>query len=116
MQKSKEDRYSGLFSKVENTFSDMPGAILVKGFVPKILQQVDAESISYLHLDMNAAYPEVEALKYFWKRLCSGAVIILDDYGFAGHQVQKNELDKLLHEFGSSILTLPTGQGLIVKA
>ena len=114
--KKKKDRYSGQFSEVEARFGNIKGVNLVKGFVPEVLTEVNPTSVSYIHLDMNSAYPEVEALKYFWDKLDCGAVIILDDYGYTGHSVQKTELDKLVFERGSEILTLPTGQGLIVKA
>lgn len=111
----KKEKYSGIFPEIERRFSNKLGVKLVKGFVPKILQEVDSELISYLHIDMNAANPEVDALKYFWPRLSRGAIVVLDDYGFMGHQAQKNAIDALCLELRTEVLSLPTGQGLILK-
>ncbi|MCE9550566.1 MAG: class I SAM-dependent methyltransferase [Betaproteobacteria bacterium] len=113
--KDKNDKYSGIFPEIERKFKDKHGVVLVKGFVPEILQQIDSELISYLHIDMNAAHPEVEALKYFWPKLSQGAVVVLDDYGFKGRHAQKNAIDALCIQLGTTVLPLPTGQGLILK-
>lgn len=114
--KAKNDVYNNLFPGIARTFKDKQGVVLVRGFVPEVLPEVDSKLVSYLHIDMNAAYPEIEALKYFWPRLAQGAVVVLDDYGFWGHEVQKNTIDALCKEWGAEVLSLPTGQGLIIKA
>jgi hypothetical protein len=44
-----------------------------------------------------------------------GSVIVLDDYGWAGHSVQKQAFDDFASERGTRVLLLPTGQGLIFK-
>lgn len=111
----KEGKYRGIFPQVERTFRDKQGVVLVKGFVPQALSRVDSECVSYLHVDMNAANPEVDALRHFWPKLTRGAVVVLDDYGFAGHRAQKNAIDALCSELGVQVLSLPTGQGLILK-
>jgi hypothetical protein len=43
-------------------------------------------------------------------------VVVLDDYGFEGHEVQKREQDKFAASKNIQILSLPTGQGLIIKS
>ncbi|EUA32977.1 methyltransferase domain protein [Mycobacterium xenopi 4042] len=35
------------------------------GAVPETLGQVDARTVAFLHLDMNCAAPEVDALRFF---------------------------------------------------
>ena len=112
---SKKERYSGVFEQVKKIFSSMKNVVLVKGFVPGILNQVDANLIAYLHLDMNSATPEIEALRYFWPKLSPGAVVVLDDYGFSGHEAQKTAIDALCISMNTQALSLPTGQGLIIK-
>ena len=85
--------------------------------MPDTLSSIDAEQISYLSLDMNCAEPEIAAARQLWPRLVRGAVILLDDYGGGPpYQRQKNAFDALADEAGFTILTLATGQGLIIKA
>jgi O-methyltransferase len=45
----------------------------------------------------------------------SGAAIVLDDYGWRKHYEQKRAFDEFARQRGTSVLALPTGQGLILK-
>ena len=100
---------------VRTTFRDFPNVVIVPGMVPESLASVKAEKICYLSLDMNAAVPEIAAAEYFWPRMSSGGVIVLDDYGWPFHEVQKREFDAFAAHRGVKVLPMPTGQGLIFK-
>ena len=73
------------------------------------------EESSFLHIDMNCVYPEAEALKYFWDKLVKGGMVIFDDYGWAVYYEQKQAHDLFAESKGVKIVTLPTGQGLLIK-
>ena len=64
---------------------------------------------------MNISYPERMALQFFWPKLSSGAVVVLDDFGWRGFEEQRESITEFARIAGVEILTLPTGQGLIVK-
>lgn len=64
---------------------------------------------------MNCLLPEVAALNFFWDKLVSGGIIVLDDYGFVNRIEQKKGHDQFAQEKKVSILNLPTGQGIIIK-
>ena len=64
---------------------------------------------------MNCEIPEIAAAEFFWDTLVSGGVIVLDDYGWQGHIVQKHAFDLFSSRKGVQVLSLPTGQGLIFK-
>jgi hypothetical protein len=64
---------------------------------------------------MNNVMPEIAAAEYFWDKLVSGAVMVLDDYGFGTHVEQKLGFDAFAARKGVQVLSLPTGQGLIFK-
>jgi O-methyltransferase len=64
---------------------------------------------------MNCVIPEIEAAEFFWDKLVCGGVIVLDDYGWKGHHLQKQAFDEFAAKRGIKILSLPTGQGLIIK-
>lgn len=107
--------YADTWEDVQRTFRDFPNVRLIRGVVPDTLPEVQAEKISYLSLDMNCAEPEIAAAEFFWDRLVSGAAIVLDDYGFTEFAVQKLEFDAFAKRRSVPILSLPTGQGLILK-
>ena len=102
-------------AEVRATFAPFPNVHVVKGIVPFTLDQVTSDKIAYLSIDMNAAAPEIAALEFFWDKLVPGAMIVLDDYGFRAHIVQKIAMDEFARGRGISILPRPTGQGLMVK-
>ncbi len=83
--------------------------------VPDTLPQCTTDKICYLSIDMNVAEPEIAAANFFWDKIVSGGVIILDDYGFPQHKAQKIAFDKFAKERGVNILCLPTAQGIIFK-
>jgi hypothetical protein len=105
--------YTNDIDQVVDNFSEWDRVQIIKGSVPDTLFQVHADEIAYLHIDMNCAMPEVEALQYFWPKLTPGAAVLFDDYAYWGYETQKHALDKLVDELGVSILSLPTGQGLV---
>lgn len=109
-------KYAGdCYDEVKATFAPFPNVQIVKGAVPFTLEQVRADKVAYLSIDMNAAAPEIAAMEYFWDKLVRGAVVVLDDYGFRAHIVQKLALDRFAASRGVGIMPLPTGQGLIIK-
>jgi O-methyltransferase len=107
--------YEPCHEAVQRTFADLPGARIVRGPVPDTLAQVDAQRVAYLSLDMNCAAPEVAAFQHFWPLMSPGAIVLLDDYGWAGHEEQRDAFNALSRELGFTILSLPTGQAVIAR-
>jgi predicted O-methyltransferase YrrM len=83
--------------------------------VPESLSTVEVDRVAYLSIDMNIAYPERKAIEHFWPKLAPGALVVLDDYGWMNYEEQKQTMDDFARGVGVEILTLPTGQGLLVK-
>ena len=102
-------------ARIRANFSEWPNAVVVQGAVPGILPAIEIGQVAFLHLDMNCALPEREALTFFWSRLSKGAVVLLDDYAYFGHDLQAKAMDEAAIELGAHILALPTGQALIIK-
>jgi O-methyltransferase len=107
--------YQECYDDVVATFRDWPRVKIVRGTVPDTLPQVTADKVAYLSIDMNCVEPEIAAIEYFWDKLVRGAVVVLDDYGWAHHLLQKRAFDEFARKKGVPILSMPTGQGLIVK-
>ena len=100
---------------VRRNFAEWPNAVIVQGVVPDVLPKVSATEIAFLHIDMNSAYPETATLHFFWERLSRGAMVLLDDYAYHGYEQQAIAMDAAAKALGASVLSLPTGQGLICK-
>jgi precorrin-6B methylase 2 len=102
-------------AEVRANFSQWKNLSLIEGSIPETLPQIRAKKIAYLHLDLNCSLPEVAAVRFFWDRLIPGAFVLLDDYAYCGYRSQKIAMDRFAQEKGINILSLPTGQGLLVK-
>jgi hypothetical protein len=101
--------------RVRANFAEWPNALVVQGAVPDVLPSLDVGNVAFLHIDMNCAHPERQALAFFWNRLSPGALVLLDDYAYFGHECQTRAIDETARTIGFRVLSLPTGQGLIVK-
>ena len=104
------------YERAKSNFARFPRVNFYRGSVPSTLSMATIEQISYLSIDMNCMAPEIAAAEYFWDKIVSGGMILLDDYGWNGpHIVQKEAFDKFAADRDTQVLSLPTGQGLIVK-
>ena len=128
---SKEDKLAGALQKnrayletgfyttqveeVRQNFSQWKNVCLNEGPIPDTLARVPSTKVAYLHLDMNCSPPEVAAADFFWEHLVPGAFVLLDDYAYRGYRSQKVAMDQFAETKASKILSLPTGQGLLIK-
>ncbi|MCX7277562.1 MAG: class I SAM-dependent methyltransferase [Burkholderiales bacterium] len=109
------DHGNQLYQAVVDRFADMPNVVVTQGAVPEVLHRVAPEKIAFMHLDMNNAAAEVGALEVLFDRMVPGALLVLDDYGWAVYRDQKLAEDAWLAKRGYQVMELPTGQGLVIK-
>lgn len=107
--------YEECFDSVKETFKEFSNIVIIRGFIPDTLPSAQTNKVSFLHIDLNCAAPEIEAGEFFWEKLISGGAILLDDYAYPGYQEQKDAWDKFAEQKRIQVLSLPTGQGLILK-
>ncbi|HEY0013298.1 MAG TPA: TylF/MycF/NovP-related O-methyltransferase [Allosphingosinicella sp.] len=110
-----ESLYTDSHRDVLKTFALFPNAVVVRGRIPDVLPEVRPDRVCYLSIDLNCVEPSIAAADHFWPLMSAGAAMILDDYGFAGFLDQKTAFDAWARRTGVEILTLPTGQGLVLK-
>ena len=108
--------YSFDVEAIRSNFSEWSNTKIIVGAIPETLPAVESERIAFLHLDLNCSLPEIATLDFFWDRFVAGAVILLDDYGYIGYRSQKIGMDAFAKRMDVSILSLPTGQGLMIKS
>jgi O-methyltransferase len=114
-QKTNLVNYNECYEEVRERFADFSNVIIIRGSIPGTLSQVQSKEIALVHIDMNCAKPEIDAGEYFWEKIVASGVILLDDYAYPGYIDQKYAWDDFAKRKGIQILTLPTGQGLIIK-
>ena len=108
--------YFDVFDLAKRNFSSFTRANLVRGIIPQSFEGCGVEKISYLSIDLNNALAERDSIDFLWPRLVPGALIILDDYAFSGHRKQYDMWNEYAKSVGQIVLTLPTGQGVVVRS
>lgn len=104
------------FESVKGYLSQFPNIQVYKGRIQETSPQIEEKTFCFVHLDMDLYEPTVFSLKFFDRRLLSGGVIIVDDYGFLTCPGVKQAVDEFMegntHYFGLHLLT---GQYILAK-
>mgnify|MGYP001171527622 CR=1 FL=1 len=101
--------------RIRANFATWQNTVVVQGAIPEILAKTEFSGVAFVHVDMNCTLPELAAFQFFWDRLSPGGVVLFDDYAYYGHGSQRDAIDAAARARGTEVLSLPTGQGLIIK-
>ncbi|NRB00365.1 MAG: class I SAM-dependent methyltransferase [Rhodobacteraceae bacterium] len=107
--------YSTELDEIRANFEEWKDARIVVGSVPGTLEEVTSEQIAFASIDMNSAPPEIAAMEFLWPRFAPGAIILFDDYTYCGYRPQHEAIDDFATRHGVAVLSLPTGQGLLIR-
>ena len=89
-----------------------------KGFIPEIFNSSKSENpkeLSWLHIDLNSAFPTIEALEFFYPKIENKGIILLDDYGHAGYSETRAAAELFFENKNVDFLQFMTGQAMITK-
>lgn len=89
---------------------------ILKGWIPERFQEVSHLKFRLVHIDVDLYQPTLDSLQFFYPRLNPGGMIILDDYGFENCPGAHKAAEEFMHNKPETIIHLPTGQGLIIRA
>ena len=111
------------FELAKEKFSPFENVHLVKGNLPNTLldfltnsNSLLSNGISFVSMDLNNAFSEIKCIELIWDRISKNGIILLDDYAYdEDFRAQKEAWDYFAKERNFEVLTLPTGQGLIIK-
>lgn len=100
---------------VKNTLKDFSNIVIYKGWIPERFPEISHLKFRLVHIDVDLYQPTLDSLNFFYERLTSGGVIVLDDYGFLTCPGAYQAAQEFARERGEHILHLPTGQGVLIK-
>lgn len=107
--------YADSVEAVQDNFSTWSNVNIIPGELPGSLERAEIDRVAFLHVDLNAAEPEVESVRRLWPKVVLGGIVVFDDYVNRGRHEQFRGLKQVAEELGFGIVALPTGQGLAVK-
>lgn len=90
--------------------------VLIKGVFPASVHQIPKNSrFCFVHLDTDLYEGTLEGCKYFFSRLVTGGILLIDDYGLVSCKGVKQAVDIFFADKKEKPVYLPTGQCFIMK-
>lgn len=111
--------YQYLFDKCKKLSNEKKKVILFKGFFPNLkkndLKFFKKKKITFLHLDTDLYFSTKDALIFFYEKLEKNGIILCDDYNFINQPGVKKAFKDFKKIPANKIISLDTGQALIIK-
>ena len=89
--------------------------VIYKGWLPARLHEVGDRQFCFVHIDVDLFQPTLDSVRFFYPRMIAGGMIICDDYGFESCPGARQAMDSFFSDKPEPVVSLPTGQGLIIK-
>ena len=86
-----------------------------RGWIPERFTEVADRVFRLLHIDVDLYQPTLDSLEFFYPRMVSGGVIVMDDYGFENCPGANRAAEEFMDNKPEMIIHCPTGQGIIIK-
>ncbi len=99
----------------QRVFSPFDSVEFVVGRLPETIANSGVDRLSYVSIDLNSVNAEMAVAEEIWDKIVPGGIIVLDDYGFGGHEEQCQAWDAFASDHGRMVMALPTGQGMLMR-
>lgn len=101
--------------ELRHNLSEFKNIHIMKGWLPERFPEVNSHQFRLVHIDVDLYEPTLHSLEFFYPRLVSNGVIIMDDYGYKTCPGAYRAANQYAKKIGEQIIHLPTGQGLIIR-
>jgi O-methyltransferase len=86
------------------------------GLIPATLSEVTDRTFAFVYLDLDLYQPTLEALRFFYPRMVTGAALVGDDYGFPRYKdAAKRAVDEFFADRPEPVIVLKTGQCVVIR-
>ena len=102
--------------EVERTLAEFPFVKLYEGWIPDRFDEVEARQFCFVHVDVDLYQPTLNCLEFFYPRLSSGGVVVVDDYGYSAFPGAKRAVDEFLQRNDHQMFyEVPVGGAFFIK-
>lgn len=88
---------------------------LVKGWIPETFGAYANHRFRMVHIDVDLHDPTRDSLTFFYPRMVSGGIILLDDHGFVNCPGARLAAETFFADKPEKLIELPTGQAFVIK-
>ena len=101
---------------VREYLQEYPIIVFNTGSIPETFEAVKHKNFAFVHIDTVLYQTAKDCCSFFYDRMVTGGVIIFDDYGFFRYRcAEKQAVDEFFDDKPESIISLPTGQCVVIK-
>jgi hypothetical protein len=101
---------------IRNYLQHFPFVALHPGFIPETFKAVKDSKFAFVHIDVDLYQTTKDCCAFFYDRMVSGGVMIFDDYGFPRYRfAEKQAADEFFSDKAESLISLATGQCIVIK-
>jgi len=106
----------GYRERAEHVLDPFPEVEFHEGWIPEAFGTLEPSArYRFVHIDVDLHDPTLASLEYFFPRVVSGGVIVIDDYGFPQWPGCKTATDAFCKKYGAHVIPLPAGNAAILK-
>jgi O-methyltransferase len=86
-----------------------------KGWIPERFHEVGDLTFRLVHIDVDLFGPTRDSLEFFYPRVATGGILLLDDHGFSTCPGATKAADEFFADKPEQLSLLPTGQAFTIK-
>ncbi|MGK0257143.1 MAG: O-methyltransferase [Candidatus Azotimanducaceae bacterium] len=101
--------------EVRNNLAQFDNYSTYKGWIPERFGEVSETKFSLVHIDVDLQQPTGDAIEFFYPRLSTGGILLLDDHGSAMCPGARSVALDYFADQEETVLDLATGQGVVFK-
>ena len=101
--------------ELRSNLSSFSNIHIMKGWIPERFPEVESHRFRFVHIDVDLYEPTLQSLEFFYPRLVSNGVIVMDDYGYYTCPGAYRAANEYAASVGEKIIHLTTGQGIIIR-
>ncbi|WP_147019113.1 TylF/MycF/NovP-related O-methyltransferase [Methylorubrum extorquens] len=114
--KTKENPFAFPEDQVRNNLSRFKFVHYHRGWIPDRFADVSEKTFRYVHVDVDLYQPTLDTLSFFWSRLSSRGVMLLDDNGTLYFPGARTAIEEFFAGRSDVVrFELPSGAGLAIK-
>jgi len=93
-----------------------PFIVFHPGVIPETFETVKDKRFAFVHVDVDLYRSTKDCCAFFYDRLVSGGMMVVDDYGFPGYKLAaKQAVDEFFLDKPENPISLRTGQCMVIK-
>ncbi|QBQ53264.1 TylF/MycF/NovP-related O-methyltransferase [Nitrosococcus wardiae] len=101
--------------KIREVLKEFSNIAIYKGWIPSRFKEVKDKRFRLVHIDVDLYQPTLDSLAFFYPRLNSGGVFVLDDYGSTVCPGAYSAVQEFMSDKSDYVILLTTGQGIVIK-